>query len=351
MNCKALTRRALIALVVLASALRTHPLAAQTALRELPFDSTADFLKLPDNLYLGEAVGVAVNSKGHVFVYHRTGTALQSRLFEFDQNGRFVREIGRGVYAFLFAERVRIDAQDNIWIADEASNMVVKFTPDGRVAMALGRRPEPELFPNAGPPPAGSSAAVLPGGPPNGAGLTTDAFNKPADIAWDAAGNIFIADGHGNARIAKFDKAGRFLKSWGSRGDSPGQFNLPHGIAVDAKANLYVADRLNRRIQVFDNDGNFKAQYPNINTTAVCISSGPHQFLFSANTDNEIYKMELDGTIVGKIGRPGKLLKEFNTLHAIDCSRTNENELYVGEVNMWRVQKLTVRPAPPVSSR
>jgi DNA-binding beta-propeller fold protein YncE len=318
------------------------PLLAQAPIPELAFDSAPDFLKLPDNVYLGEAVGVAVNSKGHVFVYHRTGSTVMSRLFEFDQNGKFVREIGVGLYAFIMAERLRIDPQDNIWITDQASNMVIKFTPDGKVAMTFGRRPEPELFPNAGPPP--PPPAAPPANAPIGAGQPTDAFNKPADVAWDAAGNIFIADGHGNSRIAKFDKTGKFVKSWGSRGSEPGLLNLPHGIAVDARGNVYVSDRGNRRIQVFDNDGNFKAQYPNIQTTALCITSGAHQYLYSANQNNEIYKMELDGTIIGKIGRPGKMLKEFNSLHPIDCSRTNENEIYVGEVNMWRVQKLTVRP-------
>src|SRR5204862_4121953 len=108
---------------------------------EIPYESVPDFLKLPPNLYLGEGIGVATNSKGHVFVYTRSG---DTRLFEFDQNGNFVREIGQGLYGFEFAHAVRVDRDDNIWAVDEGTNMVIKFAPDGRVAMELGRRPPAE---------------------------------------------------------------------------------------------------------------------------------------------------------------------------------------------------------------
>ena len=106
---------------------------------EIPYESVPSFLKLPPNLYLGEGIGVATNSKGHVFVYTRSG---DTRLFEFDQNGGFVREIGQGLYGFEFAHAVRVDRDDNIWAVDEGTNMIIKFTPDGRVAMVLGRRPQ-----------------------------------------------------------------------------------------------------------------------------------------------------------------------------------------------------------------
>src|SRR5712671_4086193 len=106
---------------------------------EIPFDSAPNFLKLPPNLYLGEGIGVASNSKGHVFVYTRSA---DTRLFEFDGNGVFVREIGQGLYGFEFAHAVRVDAEDNIWAVDEGTNMIIKFNPEGRVVMVLGRRPE-----------------------------------------------------------------------------------------------------------------------------------------------------------------------------------------------------------------
>ena len=107
---------------------------------EIPFESAPNFLKLPPNLYLGEGIGVATNSKGHIFVYTRSQA---TRLFEFDAKGNYLREIGEGLYGFAFAHAVRVDPQDNIWAVDEGSNMVIKFNPEGRVTMLLGRRPEP----------------------------------------------------------------------------------------------------------------------------------------------------------------------------------------------------------------
>src|SRR5579872_1189060 len=129
----------------MALALSACPAFAQTKAKaqnvpEIPYQSVPNFLKLPANLYLGEAMGVATNSKGHVFVYTRSAN---TRLFEFDQNGTYVREIGEGLYGFVFAHAVRVDPQDNIWAVDEGSNMVIKFNPEGRVVMTLGRRPEP----------------------------------------------------------------------------------------------------------------------------------------------------------------------------------------------------------------
>ena len=299
---------------------------------EIPFESAPDFLKLPPNLYLGEGIGVATNSKGHIFVYTRSQA---TRLFEFDAKGNYLREIGEGLYGFVFAHAVRVDAQDNIWAVDEGSNMVIKFNPEGRVVMVLGRRPEPADAAPASPEPY--------------------TFNRPTDVAWDAAGNIFVADGYGNSRVVKYDKNGRFIASVGSKGGAPGQLNLPHTIATDAKGNVYVGDRSNSRIQVFDNDLTFKAIYDRVGAPwAVCISPGPHQYLYSSNSNpdsnnsllnavtGEIYKMELDGTVIGKFGHAGKNLGEFSTVHEIDCR--NENELLVSEIVSWRVQKLTLHP-------
>ncbi len=352
--------------VVLAAAVRVT--SAQLAVPEIPYDSVPNLLKLPDDIYIGEAVGVATNSKGNIFVYTRTGSPTvtvgtervfargngAARLFEFDPTGKFIREIGQGLYGFLFAHTVRVDPDDNIWVVDEGANMVIKFNPEGRVVMTMGRKPEAIRVPG-GPVQGGEGGAAPPagraGGPLPGAGVRGDTFNRPTDVAWDAAGNIFVADGYGNARVAKFDRNGKFLASWGSQGSAPGQFNTLHSIATDAQGNVYVGDRGNRRIQVFDGNGTFKAQYLNVGAPwALCITPGPRQYLYSsnsngtANMDNgEIYKMELDGRIVGKFGRAGKLMKEFGSVHEIDCRK--ENEILVGEITNWRVQKLLLRPA------
>jgi DNA-binding beta-propeller fold protein YncE len=141
----------------------------------------------------------------------------------------------------------------------------------------------------------------------------------------------------------------------GTRGTEPLQFNTPHTIQTDAKGNVYVGDRQNRRIQVLDNDLKFIKAYDTIGAPwAVCITPGPHQYLYSSNSnpDNnnadiaavtgEIYKMELDGTILGKFGSAGKQLGQFSTVHAMDCK--NENELLMAEITAWRVQKIVLKP-------
>jgi hypothetical protein len=337
---------------LLAVAFAASSLFAQTP--EIPFDSAPNLLKFPERIHLGEAAGVATNSKGNLFVFARSGTQTTtgasrlfthagSRLFEFDRSGKFVREIGQGVYGFLFAQSVRIDPRDNIWVVDRGSNMVIKFDPEGRVLMTMGRKPEAVAAAAPAPGRGGAVAA------PPGAGVPGDNFNRPTDVAWDSAGNIYVADGYGNARIAKFNSNGKFLKSWGSRGSEPGKFDTPLSVATDAQGNLYVADRGNKRVQVFDGEGTLKSQITNIGAPwAICISPGSHQYLYSSNSNDtgnldngEIYKLELDGKILGKFGRAGKLLKEFGTVNSIDCR--NPNELYVGETLNWRVQRLTLR--------
>jgi hypothetical protein len=355
---------------------------AQSAIPELPFDSNADLLRFPAETYMGEAAGVATNSKGDIFLYTRTGNPYVvigtsravshggSRLFQFDRTGKFVREIGQGAYGLLQAQQVRVDRQDNIWIVDQMSTQVIKFDPNGRVQMILSRKPEAMRVPALPlrPLPAGvpvNQAAAAPanqagaagrgappaGGPLPGAGAEGESFDRPTDVAWDAGGNIYVADGYGNARIAKYDANGKYIKSWGSRGTAPGQFNIVHGIAVDAQGSVYAADEGNRRVQVFDGNGTFKKQFLNVGTpTALCLTSGPRQFLYVAHTgdpdgmeDAAIYKVDLDGNIVGKFGRAGKQVKEFGLVNSIDCR--NENELLIGELSNWRVQKLTIRAA------
>jgi len=324
------------------------PAAAQGDAPEIRFDSASNALQLPAGVYLGEVGGVATNSHGDIFVYTRTGhptisigTARPfahggSRLFEFDPSGKFVREIGKDSYGFMFAAQVRVDPNDNIWVVDQMTSMVIKFDPQGRLLMLLGRKAENVNVPTR--PTKG-----------DGAGRPTDLFERPTDVAWDAAGNIFVADGLGNARIAKFDKDGKFVKSWGKKGTATGDFANVRSIAVDAQGNVYAADGGNKRVQVFDNDGNFKTAFTNVgNAQALCMTKGSNQVLYVSNSnppddidrDGEIYKMRLDGTMIGKFGKAGKLPKEFGTVNAIDCR--NENTLYVGEIGNLRVQKLTL---------
>jgi DNA-binding beta-propeller fold protein YncE len=291
------------------------------------------------------------------------------RLFQFDRTGKYMREIGQGIYGFLQPQQVRVDAQDNIWVVDQMSTQVIKFDSNGRVQMVLSRKPEAMTVPNPkltplphgvpviqpDPAPAGGGRG---GGAPGGrggapalpgAGVEGESFVRPTDVAWDAQGNIYVADGYGNARVAKYDRNGKWLKNWGSRGTGQGQFNIVHGIAIDALGNVYVGDEGNKRIQVFDTEGTFKTQFTNVGApTALCLTRGTQQVLYVAHTgdpdgmeDAAIYKVDLKGNVLGKFGSAGKLPKEFGLVNSIDCR--NENELLVGELANWRVQKITLR--------
>jgi hypothetical protein len=250
---------------------------------------------------------------------------------------------------------VKIDASDNIWVADKGSDMVVKFNPEGRVSMVFGRKQEAS---DEGTGPLRHLKTPLP--PVDGM------FRQVTDMAWDADGNAYISDGYINSRVAKFDKDGNWLKSWGEPGGGPGQFNTPHSIAVDAQGRVYVADRGNRRIQVFDSEGTFLRQItidvpagpnarpaignkPNATTGAmapgapwaICITPKPNQMLFSSDGyPGRIYKLTLDGKVVGVLGESGKQLKQFGWIHEIACP--SDTDLYVAELLNWRVQKLVL---------
>jgi sugar lactone lactonase YvrE len=307
-------------------ALLTVSVAALWAQPEIPFEFSNP-LKLPPDMNLGEAAGIAVNSKGHIFVYNR---GAHTGLYEFNSLGQFLREIGKDLYGFSFAHVVKIDKNDNIWCVDEGSNMVMEFNPEGRIIMTIGRKAEPSEAPAAGReiPPARDNA-----------------FNRPTDIAWDAAGNGYISDGYNNSRIAKVDADGNWVKSWGKRGTEPGNFHTPHTIATDAKGNVYVGDRENNRIQVFTGDGEFLKQFTNVGAPwAICITPGPNQVLYTSDSrPGRIYKLDLDGNILGVFGKAGKKPGQFGWVHEMACPK--EDTLYVSEILNWRVQKLVLHPA------
>ncbi len=356
---------ALLALLIVAAPTATVSMADTAAeVPDIPFRSVPDFLKLPKNLYLGEVPGIAVNSKKHVFVFTRANStgpaygAAAAQLLEFGPDGRYLREIGHNLYAWSFAHAVKVDVKDNIWAVDKGSDMIVKFDPAGRVQMVFGRKQEAS---DDGTEPLKHPQPPLP--PRDGY------FRQVTDVAWNAAGDTFISDGYINSRVAKVDKHGVWLMSWGEPGDKSGQFDTPHSLATDAQGNVYVADRGNRRIQVFDGDGKFlrvmtidvavdadarqpigeKNQSGGARQSgapwAICITPGPRQVLFAADAyPGRIYKLTLEGQVLGKFGRAGKELGEFGWIHEMACP--SENELYVAEVLNWRVQKLVLDRKP-----
>jgi len=344
-------RAAQLALVAVGLA-AASALQAQTRAPEIPFQAVDALGGFPDDVHLGEVAGVARNSRNEIFVYTRTGNpnlALGlaryisrggSRLFKFDSRGRYEREMGQGIYGALFAQQVRVSPDDNIWIVDRMSGQVIRFDPQGRIQMVLSRKPEAMQVPAGGG-----------GGGRGGRGFTEgESFQQPADVAWDSQGNIYVADGLTRSRIAKYEPSGRFITNFGGDGDGPGQFSRIHGLQIDARDNLYVADYDNRRIQVLDSNGRFIREITGVGAPmAICITPGPTQVLYVSNSNppddlevgGEIYKLSLDGTIIGRFGTVGKRMGQFGTVNAIDCR--SENDLLVGEIGNWRVQRVTLR--------
>jgi hypothetical protein len=340
------------------------PLAyAQQSAPEIQFDSIPDFLKLPPGMNFGEVPGVAINSKRHIFVFTRSNSAsgpafgpAAAQLLEFGPQGEYIGEIGKGLYAWSEAHSVRIDKDDNIWAIDKGSDMIVKFNPAGRVVWVFGRRKE------------GADEGAKPWGHPNPPLPAVDGlFRQPTDVTWDSNGNIYFTDGYINSRVAKYDKNGDWVKSWGDYGTAPGQFRLPHAIVADRNDNLYVGDRTNHRVQVFDTEGKFLRMFSievppvpgtravNGNTptgerltevigapNSICITPGPNQVLFVGESTfpGRIFKVSLDGKVLGVIGRSGRQLKQFSGAHQLACP--SETEVYAAETSNWRVQKLLI---------
>jgi DNA-binding beta-propeller fold protein YncE len=338
---------------------------------DLEFDSVPEPLKLPPGMNFGEVPGIAVNSKGNVFVFTRSNSAggpaygpAAAQLLEFGPKGEFIKEIGKGNFAWAFAHTVRVDKDDNVWAVDKGSDMIIKFTPAGRILEVYGRRKESsdedsKPWEHVNPP-----LAHIDG-----------LFRQPTDVAWDSQGNTYISDGYINSRVAKFSKAGDWIKSWGERGTRPGQFNTPHTIAIDQNDRVYVGDRANRRIQVFDTEGTFLRQFTidvpvpagtrpvNGNTptgeraaaaigapNSICITAGPNQVMFVGESTfpGRIFKVSLDGQVLGVIGKSGRQLKQFSGAHQLACP--SEFLVYVAESSNWRVQKL-VFPNPAAGKK
>jgi streptogramin lyase len=364
----------------------------QAAVPELPFESVPDPLTLPPDIHFGEIAGVAVNSKGHIFVFSRgnsTGPAYMAtaaQLLEFDPKGKFIREIGKNLFAWAYAHAVRIDRQDNIWVVDKGSNMILKLNPQGRVVWVFGRKGESSHL-DVPPDYASQLSGIMEragyartrpasANPRDPLPVHRDnVFNQPTDVAWDSQGNSYFSDGYVNSRVGKANAKGEWVASWGSLGKGPGQFDTPHGIAVSPKDEIFVADRGNRRIQVFDPSGKYLREFtidvpvdvkrgkivygseqPDAKTgsqapgapDALCMTPGPNPVLFVGDLyPSRIYKVSLDGKVLGVYGQPGRNLGEFGWIHAIACP--SEHELWIAELINWRVQKLVTKKGATTS--
>ena len=213
-----------------------------------PYRMVENFLKMPEGRTMGSTSAVAIDSKGDIWVAERCGAnscagKTIDPILEFDGTGNFMKSFGGGM--FIFPHGIFIDKQDNVWITDGQGRdgkgqVVIKFSPAGKVLMTLGK--------------------------PGVAGSGPDTFDQPNAVIVAPNGDIFVSDGHNpnsaNARVIKFTKDGKFIKQWGEKGSGPGQFIMPHALAFDSKGRLFVADRGNNRIQIFDQDGKYIDEWP-----------------------------------------------------------------------------------------
>jgi DNA-binding beta-propeller fold protein YncE len=202
-----------------------------------PYHPVENWAQLPAAMQWGQVISVKPDAQGNLWVFHRS----EPPILEFDASGKFLKSFGAGM--FVQPHGLEIDRDGNIWTTDQSAKdgkgeQVIKFSPDGKVLMKLGK------------------AGVAGNGP--------DTFNGPCDVAIAPSGDIFVADGHGgetNARVVKFSKDGKYIKEWGKKGSGPGEFDTLHSMAMDSKGRLFVADRGNSRIQIFDQDGKFLAEW------------------------------------------------------------------------------------------
>jgi len=297
-------------------------LSAQQLITQIPVHATADFLKLPPNLYLGEVAGVAINSKGHIFVLSRGNTvgpayaAAATQLLEFNEDGSYIREIGHNLYAWSYAHAVKVDKQDNIWVADKGSDMVIKFDPQGRVVMVFGRKQE------------ASDEDTAPLGPGQ--------FLQPHSIATDSHENVYVAD-RGNRRIQVFDGDGKYLREIHidvpyDHSIHPWMGNMPDSSTTHTEQTSHADQRapVNKTMQ-------------NGAPWAICITPGPDPVLFASDGyPGRVYKLKLDGTVLGVFGQSGHQPGQFGWIHEIACPL--ENKIYVAELLNWRLQMIVLEP-------
>jgi DNA-binding beta-propeller fold protein YncE len=262
--------------------------------------------------FAGAPAALAFDTKGHLFVVTRGNPSL----FEFDTDGKFIRSFGEGL--FTRTHGLRIDREGNIWVADTGAHTVVKLDSQGKVLMTLGTKGQRGEW-----------------------NETTQLFYEPNDIAIAGNGDIFVAQGHapganGNPRVLRFDRNGRFIKSWGGKGKEPGKFDVAHGAAFDAKGQLWVTDRENQRIQVFDTDGKFikELKYAGL---PCALDIGPQHIYMVNGFAGQLLRMDLDGKVLAATGKPGKALGEFGEAHMIAVSP--KGEVFVADSVNATVQK------------
>lgn len=276
-----------------------------SAAEPIDFRPGAAAVTLPDSITLGACSGVAVNSEGNIYLFHRG----QQPIICLDASGRFIRSWGDDVIGS--AHGLRIDRDDNVWVTDIGNHQVLKFSPVGKLLLSLGK--------------AGT------------AGDGVDEFNKPTDIAFGPDGEFYVTDGYGNNRVMKFTPNGGFLAQWGEAGGGPGQFNLPHTVVIDRQGRILVGDRENDRVQVFESSGKLIAVWPGFAPYGLAYDGRGHLFVADGRA-NKVLQLDDNGKVVNSWGQEGTKPGEFQLPHMLAADAAGN--LYVGEIKGERFQKL-----------
>ena len=306
--------------ILLMSALMSS-LASSLAVPQSPAQPPLDYVAVPESFTLpagmtpGSTSGVAINSKGHVFILHRGPDPLM----EFDPGGKFIRAFGAGF--FDRPHGLRIDAQDNIWATDVATHRGLQVQPGG--THPAGARRARQRGRDA--PMAICACSTSP---------TTWRSGRPARSSWCRA-TARRAEGR------QVRQGRQFHQGLGQERRRPRKFDIAHSIAIDAKGLLYVADRNNQRIQVFDADGTYLRESKHPGTPCGLFIS-PDQHIWMAHGHaGQVIKLDLDGKVLGVTGKQGKALGQFGEAHYIALSA--KGDVYVADTLNWRVQKFVYK--------
>ena len=248
-------------------------------------------LTLPDGIKLGASSSVAFDARGHMWVLNRG----EHPLIEFDTTGKFVRSMGEGKYNRPHGMRIAPDG--SVWTTDVQGHTVMKFSPTGELLLTLGTRGQSGAWDEA---------------------AGTRLLFEPADLAFAPNGDLFVVQGHGrgDGRVLRFDRTGKFVKSWGGKGTEPGLFDQPHTILV-VDNQVLVGDRENRRVQVFDMDGKFLKAWPFKGLPCGLLLGPDKQVYLATGFSGQILRLNADGKAVAMMGQPGPAtaLGEFGEAH------------------------------------
>lgn len=270
---------------------------------KIDFEPSITFFQLPAGTTLGPVSGVDADDSGNVYLLQRQAPPVMC----FDRNGKFVRSFGDDLVGT--GHGLAVDPQGNVWVTDTGHHLVFKFSPEGRLLLALGQSDKP--------------------------GADESHFDKPTHTAFGDNGDIFITDGYGNSRIVHVTADGKFVNAWGKAGSGPSEFNAPHAAIVDGKGRLLVCDRDNERIQIFNQEGHLLATWTGYKPFGIAMDRDGVFFICG---NNQVSQLDADGKVVRSWGKEGVEAGQFKTPHLMAADR--DGNLYIAEVSGRRLQML-----------